>query len=122
MIAASAGADRAARFGRGRAWGWPECPGGQRREPGGGTAGVDGLGAMVGPRSGPMLQQAVSALAPPSGVRVWLATGDRHATPIARRCCSCRVKTGSPALPVLRVVIPRLSEHIKGPQPPLKVP
>jgi transposase len=30
---------------------------------------------MIGPRSGPMLQQAVSALAPPSGVRVWLATG-----------------------------------------------
>jgi transposase len=30
---------------------------------------------MIGPRSGPMLQQAVSALAPPSGVKVWLATG-----------------------------------------------
>jgi transposase len=30
---------------------------------------------MIGPRSGPMLQQAVSALVPPSGVRVWLATG-----------------------------------------------
>ena len=30
---------------------------------------------MIGPRSGPMLPQAVSALAPPSGVKVWLATG-----------------------------------------------
>jgi transposase len=30
---------------------------------------------MIGPRSGPMLQQAVSALAPPPGVRVWLAAG-----------------------------------------------
>jgi transposase len=30
---------------------------------------------MIGPRSGPMLQQAVSALAPPSGVHVWLAVG-----------------------------------------------
>ena len=30
---------------------------------------------MIGPRSGPMLQQAVSALVPPSGMRVWLATG-----------------------------------------------
>jgi transposase len=30
---------------------------------------------MIGPRSGPMLHQAVSALAPPSGVHVWLAVG-----------------------------------------------
>src|ERR1700737_2153726 len=30
---------------------------------------------MIGPRSGPMLQQAVSALAPSAGVRVWLAAG-----------------------------------------------
>jgi transposase len=30
---------------------------------------------MIGPQSGPMLQQAVSALALPSGVRVWLACG-----------------------------------------------
>lgn len=30
---------------------------------------------MIGPRSGPMLQQAVSALAPPPGMRVWLAAG-----------------------------------------------
>jgi transposase len=30
---------------------------------------------MIGPRSGPMLQQAVSALAPLPGVRVWLACG-----------------------------------------------
>ena len=30
---------------------------------------------MIGPHSGPMLPQAVSALGPPSGVRVWLACG-----------------------------------------------
>ena len=30
---------------------------------------------MIGPRSGPMPHQAVSALAPPSGTRVWLACG-----------------------------------------------
>lgn len=30
---------------------------------------------MIGPRSGPMLQQAVGALAPPPGVQVWLACG-----------------------------------------------
>ncbi len=30
---------------------------------------------MIGPRSGPVLQQAVSALAPPPGVHVWLACG-----------------------------------------------
>jgi transposase len=30
---------------------------------------------MIGPRSGPMLRQAVSALAPPSNVHVWLACG-----------------------------------------------
>jgi transposase len=30
---------------------------------------------MIGPRSGPMLHQAVSALTPPAGVRVWLAAG-----------------------------------------------
>jgi transposase len=30
---------------------------------------------MIGPQSGPMLQQAVSALGPPAGVRVWLACG-----------------------------------------------
>jgi transposase len=30
---------------------------------------------MIGPRSGPMLHQAVSALAPSSGVHVWLAVG-----------------------------------------------
>ena len=30
---------------------------------------------MIGPRSGPMLQQAVSALGPPAGVRVFLACG-----------------------------------------------
>ena len=30
---------------------------------------------MIGPRSGPMLQQAVSALTPPTGVHVWLAAG-----------------------------------------------
>ena len=30
---------------------------------------------MIGPQSGPMLQQAVSALAPPPNVRVWLACG-----------------------------------------------
>ena len=30
---------------------------------------------MIGPRSGPMQQQAVSALGPPPGVRVWLACG-----------------------------------------------
>jgi transposase len=30
---------------------------------------------MIGPRSGPMPHQAVSALVPPPGVRVWLACG-----------------------------------------------
>jgi len=30
---------------------------------------------MIGPRSGPMLQQAVNALGPPAGVRVFLACG-----------------------------------------------
>ena len=30
---------------------------------------------MIGPRIGPMPQQAVSALAPPAGTRVWLACG-----------------------------------------------
>jgi len=30
---------------------------------------------MIGPRSGPMPQGAVSALGPPAGVRVWLASG-----------------------------------------------
>ena len=30
---------------------------------------------MIGPRSGPMQQQAAGALAPPPGVRVWLACG-----------------------------------------------
>jgi transposase len=30
---------------------------------------------MIGPRSGPMLRQAVSALAPPAAARVWLACG-----------------------------------------------
>jgi len=30
---------------------------------------------MIGPRSGPMLQQAVSALTPGPGVRIWLAAG-----------------------------------------------
>jgi transposase len=30
---------------------------------------------MIGPRSGPMLHPAVSALTPPSGVHVWLAAG-----------------------------------------------
>ena len=30
---------------------------------------------MIGPRSGPMQQVAVSALAPPPGVQVWLACG-----------------------------------------------
>jgi len=30
---------------------------------------------MIGPRSGPMLRPAVSALAPPAAARVWLACG-----------------------------------------------
>ena len=30
---------------------------------------------MIGPRSGPMQRQAVSALAPPPNVHVWLACG-----------------------------------------------
>jgi len=30
---------------------------------------------MIGPRSGPMLHPAVSALGPPPGIRVWLACG-----------------------------------------------
>ena len=30
---------------------------------------------MIGPRSGPMLHQAVSALTPPAWTRVWLACG-----------------------------------------------
>src|SRR3979409_1313919 len=30
---------------------------------------------MIGPRSGSMLHQAVSALTPPAGMRVWLACG-----------------------------------------------
>lgn len=30
---------------------------------------------MIGPRSGPMPHPAVSVLAPPAGVRVWLAAG-----------------------------------------------
>ena len=30
---------------------------------------------MIGPRSGSMLHQAVSALPPPAGMRVWLACG-----------------------------------------------
>jgi transposase len=30
---------------------------------------------MIGPRSGPMLQQAVSAPAPGPGARIWLAAG-----------------------------------------------
>jgi transposase len=30
---------------------------------------------MIGPPSGPMLHQAVSALTPPAGMRVWLACG-----------------------------------------------
>jgi transposase len=30
---------------------------------------------MIGPQSGPMLHQAVSALAPPPNVHVWLACG-----------------------------------------------
>jgi transposase len=30
---------------------------------------------MIGPRSGPMPRQAVSAITPPSGVHVWLAAG-----------------------------------------------